>query len=1469
MRAAGFASFSLFIAIILTSCFRQKTSDFVEKAEMPMLINGQVPEMIRFIADSLKREPVEKSVFQIGISKKPVVTKEIPMPFTQLSFAIRKTKLRTTLLKGSPKVLIPGTEGVKVRNDTIILPVIFPVRNPPLLEAAPLRYSENARINLQYLNEEHNLGSSNVYSIIQDSRGCMWFGTWQSGICRYDGQFISHFADEQGLRTLAVQCVFEDSKGNIWLGSRRNDPFVVKFDGKSFCYYQLVDSTKDVCTMKIAEDDRGNIWFGTEAGAYLFNGKSFKLFSSAEGLSDMVMDICKDKNGNMWFATWNGIVCWNGKAFTHYTLANGLISNSTYAITTDAGNNLWIGTDNGACRFDGRVFESFSAAENLSHNLVKVITTDKKGNIWLGTLGGGLSRYNNDGLLTISTKEGLLSNMIWSITEDDAGNLWIGSVNGGVNRLRPDGIRHITVADGIGSGSVYPIVERYNGEIWAATLYDGMLKFNGSSFGRITSREGLPDGTPEVIMEDSNKKLWLGFNDSFIATYNDGQFTRYDTLCCAEVPYSISDIAEDPEKNIWIASLGGLFRFNGNSFTQYTCQGNPLPGMAIFCDKSGTIWLGEPKSGLKQIKGNELVTFTKSSGFPESEITKIFRDSFGNLWFGLFHKGICRFDDSTFVYISVKDGLHSNFVRDIIEDRDKNIWIGTDKGLNVLQPALNQKGLPVAYQVKSMFRHNGFRGNEFRNFCISRDNELWASTGNGLNIIDLSQYAFSSDTPRLYLQGLLINQQFIDFSRMSDTAYQRVMPLVKQLKKEKDEVPAFFNFPVGLKLPYRLNHLTFNLAAIDWAAPHKLKYRYKISGVDEDWSALTANGVADYRNIPPGRHVFSAQAIGEAGVWSREFRFEFLVRPPWWLAWWAYTGYAVVLAFIFLRYRKYLLRRAQEKSDLRVKEMEVCKMKELDEHKSRFFANISHEFRTPLSLILGSVDDLVNFNFTEEVIARPIHVMQRNGKRLSRLVNQLLELSKLDEGHMRLHLTKGNVSEALKYIVASYDSIAQRKRIKLCFRGPENQPVIYWDQEKLEMIVHNLLSNAFKYTPEYGRIDIFINILEGNEKPTECTFPGRSLYLEISDTGLGIPEEKLKRLFVRFEKVSNDHKLYHEGMGIGLALTRELIGFQRGLIDVESKVDKGSVFRVYLPCDEAGFETIPKEDQKPDVLHETAEIMLESWVPEPDMSDGGNENNSTPVDSDTKTILVVEDNHDMRQYLQLKLAGSFHVNLAPNGNEAWKKILELMPDLIVTDLMMPEMDGLELCRLVKGDQRTSHIPLVMLTAKATVESRITGFNTGADDYLEKPFRVDELLARIRNLLLQREKLKEKYISLMGVDADNMRVSGMDEQFLKKALAEVEKNMDNALWSVESFSEAMHMSHSQLFRKLKALTELSVTDFIQTVRLKRAASLLQKNAGTITDIAFQVGFNDASYFTKCFKKQYKVSPRSYALRFKSR
>lgn len=1469
MRSVCHISFSLFITIMLFSCYRQKTSDFVKKADKPILINDQVPEMIRFVADSLKREPVEKSVFQIGIPKNPVVTEEIPGSYTQLPFSARKTKLQATQLKGSPRVLIPGTEGVKLPSDTIILPVIVPLKYPPLLEAGPLRYSENARLNLQYLNEEHNLGSSNVYSIIQDSRGSMWFGTWGAGICRYDGQYISHFTDEHGLKTLAVQYVFEDSKGNIWLGLRRNDPFVVRFDGKSFFYYQLSDSAKDVCTMKITEDNKGNIWFGTEAGAYLYNGESFALFSSAEGLSDMVMDICEDKNGTMWFATWDGIVRWNGKAFIHYTKTNGLSSNNTYAITTDAHNNLWIGTDKGACRFDGRVFETFSAEEILNHNLVKVITTDKKGNVWLGTLGGGLSRYNNDGLLTISMKEGLLSNMIWSIEEDDAGNLWIGSVNGGVNRLRPDGIRHITTADGISSESIYPIVERHNGEIWAATLYDGMLKFNGNSFGKISAREGLPEGTPEAIMEDSNRKLWLGFDDSFLATYNNGQFTRYDTLSCAEVPYYISDIAEDPEKNIWVASLGGLFRYNGSSFIQYTNKGNPLPGTALFCDESGTIWLGEPESGLKQIKGDELVTFTKGSGFPESEITKIYKDSFGNIWFGLFHKGVCRFDDSTFIYISMKDGLHSNFIRDIIEDDNKNIWIGTDKGLNALQPVLNQKGMPVAYQVKSMSRHDGFRGNDFRNFCISHNDELWASTGNGINIIDLSQYAFSSDTPRLYLQGLLINQQFIDFSRMSDTAYQRLMPLAKKLKKEADEVPAFFNFPTGLKLPYRLNHLTFKLTAIDWATPHKLKYRYKISGVDEDWSALTVNAVADYRNIPPGRHVFSAQAIGEAGIWSHEFRFAFSVRPPWWFAWWAYVGYGVVLVFSFLRYRKYLLKRAQEKSDLRIKEMEVGKMKELDEHKSRFFANISHEFRTPLSLILSSVDDLANLNFREENIARPLHVMQRNGKRLSRLVNQLLELSKLDEGYMRLHLTKGNISEALKYIVASYDSIAQRKRIKLCFRELENPPVIYWDQEKLEMIVHNLLSNAFKYTPEYGRIDISISLLEVNDKPTACRFQGRCLYLEISDTGQGIPEEKLKRLFVRFEKVSNDHKQYREGMGIGLALTRELVGFQRGLIDVESVVDKGSVFRVYLPCDETGFEDIPKEDQPPGVLHERFEVAQEPWVQWPGMPDAGNESNEPLSSKIAKTLLVVEDNHDMQQYLQLKLTPSYQVNLAPNGNAAWEKVLKLMPDLVVTDLMMPEMDGLELCRLVKSDQRTSHIPLIMLTAKATVESRITGFNTGADDYLEKPFHTGELLARIRNLLLQREKLKEKYISLMGVDSDTIRVSGMDEQFLKKALSEVEKNMNNPSWSVESFSEAMHMSHSQLFRKLKALTEMSVTDFIQTVRLKKAASLLEKNAGTVTEIAFQAGFNDASYFTKCFKKQYKVSPRSYALRYKNK
>lgn len=1465
----GFYFFScgVFILGLLTSCYHNKTAHDIEKKDRYILVNGKVPETVRFIADSLKRQPVETKNFQ-NKPIKPRVKISGTSNTTQIPFAIFKTKPGRTIFTGRPEILIPGKGGIQLPKDTIINPKIIQAKQPVPQKSIPLRYTENARTNLQYLNEEHNLGSSSVYSITEDRTGNIWFGTFASGLARYNGHSISHFTTSEGLLTRSVQYVMEDSKGNLWLGAR-NDPCIVKYDGKSFHHFMMMDNLIGFSTMKIVEDRNGNIWFGTNVGAYLYNGTSFKLFSSREGLSDFIMDIYEDQEGNLWFASqYEGIISWNGKEFYHYTTKNGLSSNSTFAIAEDDDSNIWIGTIDGVCRFDGSSFEKFTTKEGLCHDFVKAIKTDNHGNIWFGTLGGGISRYNGEGFLNITTKEGLISDMIWCIIEDNAGNLWIGSANGGVNRLTLDGIRHITAFDGISSETIYPVIERRNGEIWAGTLYEGMIKFSNDSFEEITTNEGLPEGTVNVITEDSEENLWFGFEDNGIVRFIDRKFVWYDSTSGLQHASGINDIIEDHNKNIWIASFAGLIQFDGSSFAHHLIDSNLFPVLSMYCDKKNRIWLGKPLSGLMQLAGDTIITFTKGSGFPDSEITKIFQDSFGNIWFGLAQRGVCRFDDSTFIYISIKEGLQSNFVKSIIEDRNKNIWIGTDKGLNVLRPVFNERGLPVAYHVKTIGRQDGLRGLDFRSFLIDGNNNLWTSTGKGFTIIDLEAFAFSSDTPRLYLESMLINQQFIDYRNLADTSYLRITPLAKQLKEAFDSVPAFCNYPVGIKLPHRLNHLTFNLAAIDWAAPHKLKYRYKISGVDKNWSDLTDDGTVDYRNIPPGRHVLTAQAVGEAGIWSREFSYAFVIRPPWWLAWWAYVCYAVILAFIFMGYRKYLLKREQEKNDYRIKEIEFSKMKELDEHKSRFFANISHEFRTPLSMILGSIDDIRELDLPVQDIERPINVIRNNSKRLSRLVNQLLELSKLDEGHMKLHLTKGDIAEALKYMVASYDSVAQRKRIGFHFHGAETSPVIYWDQEKLEMIVHNLISNAFKYTPEYGKVSLYYDILGDNEKPGACIFRGRCLYMEITDTGQGISDEKLKRLFVRFEKITDDNKLYREGMGIGLALTRELISFQQGIIIVESEIDKGTAFKVYLPCDEEGFGSTPIDNHEVEALPDGSWAMQESFTPLSDGYDAGPNDHIINTDKDAKTILVVEDNQDMQQFLHRRLTATYQVTIASNGSEAWKTVLEMMPDLVVTDLMMPEMDGMELCRLVKEDQRTSHIPLILLTAKATVESRIIGFNTGADDYLEKPFNTDELLARIRNLILQRQKLKEKYVKMIGFDSDAIRVSSMDEQFLKKALVEVEKNLQNPSWSVEGFSEAMHMSHSQLFRKLKALTEMSVTDFIQVVRLKKAAALLEKNAGTVTEIAFQVGFNDASYFTKCFKKQYKVAPRSYALRFRN-
>ncbi|MDF1546837.1 MAG: two-component regulator propeller domain-containing protein [Bacteroidales bacterium] len=1451
--------FFIVLAFSFTSCSRKQETK--EDVKNPVIVNSKFAETIDFNADSVIKRSLAYETLSNDTSKKAFPIRAGAPSKKSFSLITQKEIPKRKEISGVVKNLIPGKDGVLLPKTIKIEPVKTTFAENAPIKTQPMKYSDIIGLNLQYLSEEQNLGTSAIYSILQDNKGNMWFGTFGAGALKYDGKTVSRYSPGVNFFAELVQHLAEDKDGNIWFGPRTGNS-IVRYNGKEFHRYTFEDSTELLSLFSAHTDKHGNIWFGTNLGALQFNGHSFVQFTSQNGLSDIIMDICEDKNGRIWFATLDdGIVCFDGKQFTHYAKENGLISNQVYAIEIDKNNSLWIGTDNGVMRFDGNAFEIFNTGPGACNKIIKDIKADSHGNIWFATLGKGIYRYSEEAFHSITKKDGLLSDFVWCFEEDDAGSLWIGSANGGINKLAFNGIRHITSKDGLSSESVYPVIERKNGEIWAGTLYSSLVKFNNDFIEEYTTSEALPDNTIFGMCEDKDNNLWLGFETAGIAKFNGSTFTHY--LKKNGLPSdNIETLASDYQGNIWIGSVTELTKFDGNQFTVLKWNGESLPASFVFHDTKNGIWFGGPLNGLYQIVDNQLYYYTFGSGFLYPEVECAYQDSYGNMWFGLTKNGVCRFDGSTFTYISLKEGMTNNCVRTIVEDKNKNIWMGTDNGITILNPEADPNVNPVNYSLKTLEKSDGLYGLEFRSLKIDRKNNLWASTGKGMTIIDLDEFSFQNLPPKISLQNILIKQQFIDYRRIIDTSYLNSIPFGNFLKNSFDSVPAFCNNPIGLKLSYHLNHLTFNLSAIDWHAPYKIKYQYRILGVDDDWSDLSDDGIADYRNIPPGKHTFVARALGGANLWSRELTYTFTILPPWWRTWWAFSFYAIALVFIILVYRKRLIKREQQKSELKIKQIEVAKMKDLGEHKSHFFANISHEFRTPLSLILGSIDEIKESEIQLDEYQKPLQVMQRNSERLYRLVNQLLELSKLDEGKMKLKLSHGNISESIRYIKASYESMAERKKIKFLFQEPEIDEPIYWDQEKLEIIVHNLLSNAFRFTPEYGKIVFQYGILLPIESMEDLKKAGRRLFIEISDTGPGIEKDKLEKLFVRFEKLADDKKLYREGMGIGLALTKELVDFQKGHIEVESVLNKRTTFKLYLPCDFEAFDNAEIiEYQKSEIVDKNAVISGE-LLP-------------VPVSPAIKTrkekekaIIIVEDNLDMLQFLERKLAESYNIEPAGNGKLAWQRILDLLPDLVVTDLMMPEIDGMELCKLIKEDQRTSHIPVIILTAKASIENRIDGFKTGADDYLEKPFKIEELLARIENLILQREKLKNKYVKMMGFETETIQVTGMDEQFLKKALSEVEKNLLNAEWNVNKFSESMNMSHSQLFRKLKVLTEMSVTDFILSIRLKKAARLLEKNAGTITEIASQVGFNDSSYFTKCFKKEFKVSPRSYALKFKN-
>ncbi len=822
---------------------------------------------------------------------------------------------------------------------------------PDRVSSLPPRFKDAANGNLRYLDVDQGLPSSYLREIVIDNNGYVWLGTWGAGVSRYDGTTFTNFTDKGGLSHNTVRSVLADRNGNLWFGTWGGG--LCLYDGSSFTHFTEEEGFIENYIRCILEDKDGNIWIGTDAkGVSRYDGTSFTHFTEKEGLSNnTVWAMTEDKSGNIWFATNGGVSCFNGTSFTHLTKKEGLTSNEIKSILEDQFGNLWFGTEeSGVIQYrpskgdEAASLTSFTEKEGLSNNTIWSMVEDRYGNIWFGTDGGGLitckplknGRIND--FTHFTEKEGLSHNSVMAITEDRNGNIWLGTNGGGLSIYNANSFVHFTEKEGLAGNVVVPIIEAHDGKLWFGTYGKGLSCYDGEFFTSYTEDNGLSSNAIWSILEDKNENLWFGSFGRGVNLFDGTKITRF-TKKEGLSNNAIWSMIEDKSGNIWFATNGGVNCFNGTSFTHFT-EKEGLSNeqvTSILEDRNGNLWFGSYGGGVSLFDGTHITHFTEKEGLSSNLILSMLEDSRGNLWFGTWGGGINIYTPTSnsqegyFTYVTEKEGLTNNIVTALQEDQQGNVWASTEDGICKLyhhsttekSSGSSRKEEPKCLAVQKFGKNDGLKGMSFYSNRLDSKNRMWWGSGKCLSMLDLNKNSVNSNPPYVYLNQLEINDQLIDYRIGFDS-----------LKNEIgfNGVEPFENYPLNLELPYHKNHLTFHFIGIDWSAPHKIQYSYKIEGLNDNWSSPSRETKADYRNLPYGVHTFKLRAIGESGEWSEVVQYTFAIYPPWWHTWWARTTYGILGLFLVLGYTR--LRTKQLKQRQKELELEVdAATKEIREQK--------------------------------------------------------------------------------------------------------------------------------------------------------------------------------------------------------------------------------------------------------------------------------------------------------------------------------------------------------------------------------------------------------------------------------------------------------------------------------------------------------------------------------------------------------
>ena len=1301
--------------------------------------------------------------------------------------------------------------------------------------------------------------------------GNVWLSSIRNG-CVYifhrknqwiPGVFLTQSGSHQSISNNRVNNVFEDSEENIWLCTRTGLSFIPKssiadrtFSVKN--YYSGALGTEFAQAYQL-----GNIiyFISRTKGVYSYDLTN-KTFKKSEGIADMVVSSYSILNPNeiLIGTQEKGLLVYNCK-FNKINKASYTLDERpefTTLIQSDKCGGIWVSNSTGNIwRIDSlqKTIRKFALIPKELIGIIDnerfIVHTDNKNNVWITTYSGGLYCYMNadHSLIRYANEPGksnvLSSNYILSIFHDRSGIIWVGTENTGINKLSFQENSFQTIlptpnASLISSNSVRAIFEDNSGTIWVSTK-DGKLHFYDTNLNVLQTK--FPffkninfNGNIYCFYQDSDGLMWLGTKGDGISFFDP--YKHNPVIQKFKVDYNnpsslsnnqIYDIMQDKKGRFWIATFGGginlvIHDVHGNiSFRRFfNNERNFNQVRCLHLDKDGNIWAGT-SNGILVFNPDGLIQnpdnykyynsrWEQKNSISSNEVKAIYQDKNGNMWIGT-SGGLNKYVPPTpnspehFELYSIKQGLSNEIIQGIIEDNDGNLWVGTESGIS---------------------RYN-IRNNSFENFRISANilgnimseaacfkrksgDMLWGCS-NGFYAFSPKKFGMGTLSTPVVLSNFSISGNPVEINTPGS-------PLTKSI-----------TYTNQITLDNNQHSFSIEFATLLFNDQQRNQYSYMLEKYETGWNKLVNYNIATYSNLPPGKYIFKVKLANDLNSPdARITQLNITVLPPFWKSRFAMVLY-VIMIFLMIFSTKLVIQRIHKLQSV------IDLEKQLTEYKVKFFTNISHEFRTPLFLIQGSMEALL------ESIKLPPHekkhfqVMQRNTNRLLMLIEQLLDFTKVQNKSIKLNLVETNIVVFLQDIFNSFSNLAEKKQIHYSFSSNMEQILLQVDQAILDKIVYNLLSNAFKFTPDHGKINFDVVI-----DPQAQT-----LALIVTDNGTGIPQEKQALIFTRFAQIQPTTT------GIGLSLARELADLHKGTIVFESTPGAGSVFTVNIQTD-------PKLYSNDDFAI-TSEVLEHQRLPIIDMEDDKTVPKDITALNNTK-ILIIEDNPEIRDYLVNYFSKYFEVDEAENGLEGLKKARETEPDLIVCDIMMPEMDGIQVTQKLKGDFQSSHIPIILLTALASSEYELKGTEAGADAYITKPFSIKYLLTKIIKLIEQREMLRQRYASSTTQENILLCKDDRDKQFMDKAFKIAEENITNPDFSVDEFAKLAGYGRTVFFKKIKGITGNSPNEYMRIVRMKKALELLQTGQFTVSEISYKVGITDPFYFSRCFKAQFGHSPSAY-------